>query len=74
MDVPVCHVIHVEPLLTASGLIAHVSIKCPKCVEAGCGARGTGWSLCVLNCPDSWTDWTHDARVWRECVAVDADF
>lgn len=42
MDVSLRHVSHVEPQGTASGLIAHVSI-CP-----GCGARGTGWSLCEL--------------------------
>lgn len=38
-----------------------------------CGVSGTGWSLCVLNCLNSWTGVTHDSWVWRECMALDTD-
>lgn len=58
--------IHVEAIVTASGLTArHVSI-CPECVA---GRVATGWSLCVLNCHRHMIP-----GVWRECVALDADF
>lgn len=60
MDVlPSRHVMYVEPLPTASGLIAHVSI-CPKCV-AGCGVRLHRLAFVCPKLSRQLNRWTHDA-------------
>jgi len=74
MIVPRCRVIHVELLKDVCGLTAqHVSICHNHKSVSGCEGRGTGWSLWVLNCPGSWTDWTqHDSYGMERMYAVDA--